>query len=784
MTDTERVEQATRSFLDEYPEHEETLDTLRAHEQDHGSWTFDETNLDSGTFGELVSRPFVKDAEDGGYCFADSEAVATALGDEPVEEAPTTDLDLDVDITLPDVDQRALAGLLAGLALIVAARSLFFQQVFVGSRVISPANDAYFFRYWQTQLLAESSGPFDLSMLSTVGELTGIRPLSHALNWWLADLFGAPGMVAALAPVLASVVLGLAVYGTARRLTGDRRIALTAVLTLALTPVHVTYTALGFLDHGPYQYLWIGLIVYTLVWLAIDLKRHQQNSADDPAWAHVRNPRAWGIAALLAVGTGAIAHTWGGSPLSFVPIGGYFAARVVTDCEAEVDPLVGNLPGLAGVIVGSLFALGAHLRWDWHESIAATVPVAVAGGVAALAVLGHLWLRVDLPAVGLLGAEGVLGVVGIFLFRRLRPDDVARLQERSGAFFNRETATETASLFSLDQAIILGPLGQLGLGFYFALVPLLVLTYYVVRRYEPGWLAAVAFAWYYLAIATFQVRFAAKFAVLCAVFAGVGLVYLLSAVDLARPVSLFDRESPDGPSLALPETPTVGAYLVGAVGLVFLLNLIFVPSLLSQIQYTDGQIGAMESVDERVEGLNQSYPDNFVLSEWGDNRMYNHFVSGESQGYGYARGQYEPFISDSDPDSYFSNFNNRVGYVVLTDIDAPEETIQDTLYADFGAGNDSVAHYQLIYAENNVRAFAVVDGAVIQTQANAGTNVTVTRTIQAAGEQFEYQRTATANNNGIANIRVAYPGEYTVGEQTVSVNETQVNSGATVQAGN
>lgn len=783
MTDTERVEQAARSFLDDYPEHEETLEQLRAHEEEQESWAFEDTDLDSGTFGELVSRPFVEDAPDGNYRFADQQAVAAVLhGTE--EDTSTTDRQLNIDIALPAVDHRALAGLVGTLAVLVAARSLFFGQVFVNGRVISPANDSYYFRYWQGELLARSSGPFDFGMLSAIGELTRIRPMSHALNWWLADLFGAPDLVAAFAPVLASVILGLAVYGLTNTLTGDPRIALAAVLTLALTPVHVTYTALGFLDHGPYQYLWIGLIVYALAWLAVDVQKRHEGGSDNPAWEHVQTPRAWAVAGLLALGTGAIAHTWGGSPLSFVPIGVYFAGKVVTDTQAEVDPLVGNFPALTGVVVGSLFALGAHLRWGWHESIAATVPVAVAGGVVALAVLGHLWLRVDLPAVGLLGAEGVLGVVGVLLFRQLRPEDVARLRERSDAFFNRETATETASLFSLDQAIILGPLGQLGLGFYFALVPLLVLTYYLVRRYEPGWLAAVAFAWYYLAIATFQVRFAAKFAVLCAVFAGVGLVYLLSAVDLARPVTLFDREPPDSPSLALPETPTVGAYLVGAVGLVFLLNLIFVPSLLSQIQYTDGQIGAMESVDERVEGLNQSYPDNFVLSEWGDNRMYNHFVNGESRSYGYAQAQYKPFISDSDPDSYFSNFNNRVGYVVLTDIDAPEGTIQDTLYADFGAGNDSVAHYQLIYAENGVRAFAVVAGAVIQTQANPGTNVTVTRTIKTAGEQFEYQRTATANNNGIANIRVAYPGEYTVGGQTVSVNETQVNSGATVQAGN
>lgn len=783
MTDTERVEQATRSFLEDYPEHEDTLEQLHAHEQEQNSWGFDDTELDSGTFGELVSRSFVENAPDGDYRFADQQAVAAVL-DGTEDDTSTTDRELNIDITLPAVDRRALAGLVGTLAVLVAARSLFFGQVFVNGRVISPANDSYFFRYWQAELLARSNGPFDFGMFSTVGELTGIRPMSHALNWWFAELFGAPDLVAALAPVLASAILGLAVYGTARTLTGDRRIALAAVLTLALTPVHVTYTALGFLDHGPYQYLWVGVIVYALAWLAVDVQKRHHSGADSPAWAHVQTPRAWAVAGLLALGTGALAHTWGGSPLSFIPIGVYFAGRVVTDTEADIDPLVGNLPALTGVAIGSLLALLAHLRWGWHESIAATVPVAVAGGVVALAVVAHLWLRADLPALGLLGAEGVLGVVGVVLFRRLRPRDVTRLQERSDAFFNREIAVETGSLFSLDQAIVFGPLGQLGLGFYFALVPLLVLTYYVVRRYEPGWLAAVAFAWYYLAIATVQVRFAAKFAVLCAVFAGVGLVYLLSVVDLARPVTLFDREPPEGPSLSLPETPTVGAYLVAAVGLVFLLNLIFVPSLLSQIQYSDEQIAAMESVDERAEGLNQSYRDNFVLSEWGDNRMYNHFVNGESSSYGYAQSRYDPFISDSNPDSYFNQFNNRVGYVVLTDVSAPEGTIQDTLFEDFGAGNDSMAHYRLVYSGSNVRAFAVVDGAVVQTQTDPGTNVTIARTVQAAGEQFEYRRTATANNNGVANIRVAYPGEYAVGGQTVSVNETQVNNGATVRTGN
>ncbi|WP_436903789.1 hypothetical protein [Halovenus halobia] len=89
MTDPERVEQATRSFLADCPEHEETLKELHDHEQDAGSWAFADTDLDSGTFGKLVSREFVENAPDGNYRFADSAAVGAALH-EPEEDTSTT----------------------------------------------------------------------------------------------------------------------------------------------------------------------------------------------------------------------------------------------------------------------------------------------------------------------------------------------------------------------------------------------------------------------------------------------------------------------------------------------------------------------------------------------------------------------------------------------------------------------------------------------------------------------------------------------------------------------
>jgi dolichyl-diphosphooligosaccharide--protein glycosyltransferase len=787
MTDTERVEEATRSFLDEDPENEEVVAALLDHERSAGAWEFDDAPVDSGRFGELVSRSFVEGTDDGAYRFADRDAVASVVdGTADTGTAEGDGVGLSLDLAVPAVDRRATGALLGALLVVVAARSLFYRAVFQSGYIVSPANDPYFYRYWQARLLEESSGAADLGTFATVGELTRIRPLTHALNWWFADLLGGEGgasLVAALQPIVATLLLAVALYALALALTADHRIAVGAVLLLALTPVHAVYTALGFLEHRPYQYLWLGTMAVSLGWLAVDLTRRYRAGDSNPAFAHARAPKSWAVAGLLAVSVAAMAHTWGGSPLSFVPVAAYIGFRVVADCRERIDPLLANVPAIAGIGVGSLLALAIHLRWDWHEAIAATVPVVVAVGAVAVAVLGTLWYRLGLRPAGLLAVEGVLAVVGTALFRRFRPEDVARLQERSDALFNRETAIETASLFATDQAIIFGPLSQIGIGFYLGLVPFGFATYYVAREYDPAWLVTVCFTWFWLVLAAIQVRFAAQFAILCALFGSVGLVSLLGAMDLARPPNPFERTPLEGPSLGIPGNRTVAAYLVGAVAVALLINLIFVPSLLAQTQYSGEQVEAMTAVDDHAEELNRSYPGNYVLSEWGDVRMYNYFVNGESSGYSYARANYESFITDSGPDGYYGQFSGRVGYVVLTELDAPAGTVQAELFDDLGAGNDSVAHYQLLYAGEEVRAFAVVPGAQIRVEREAGENVTARADIEAAGESFEYQRTATANGNGVATVRVAYPGEYDLGGETVTVNETAVYEGATVTTG-
>jgi dolichyl-diphosphooligosaccharide--protein glycosyltransferase len=638
--------------------------------------------------------------------------------------------------------------------------------------------------------LERSTAATDLGMLSTVGELTRVRPLTHAFNWWFAALLGgtrdAAATVAAWQPIVTSVLLVLVLYGLVVTLTGDHRVASATGLLLAMTPAHAVYTGLGFLEHRSYQYFWLLLLAASLAWLAVDCGRRlaedSQSGQEERAavTAHATAPRSWAVAGVLALAVAASAHAWGGSPLTFVPVAAYFAIRVVQDTRRSIPALQANAPALGGVVVGSGLAVLAHVQWGWHDSIAATVPALVALGAVAVAVLATAWLRLDRSVGGLLATEALILGVGGVLFALLRPGDISRLQERSDALFGRNTAVETMSLFNADQFVIFGPLAQIGIGFYLALLPLGAATYYVYREYDPGWLVVTCFGWYYLVLAAIQARFTAQFAIFCAIFGGAGLVSLLSAVELARRPSLFDRDgSLTGPPLQLPDTPAKGGYLAGVIIAVLVLNLIFVPTLLGQTQYAGDQFDAATVIDDHAVEFDRAHPANFVLSEWGENRMYNYFVSGESAGYGYARSTHEEFITGTAPDGWFEDFSGRVGYVVLTDRDAPEETVHGQL---FDLETEGLAHYQLLYASDDVRAFAVVDGATIEATAETNETVRATSAVAVGDRQFTYERTATAGGNGTAEIRVAYPGEYEVGSATVTVTEQAVLDGERVRA--
>ncbi|TKX61467.1 hypothetical protein [Halorubrum sp. GN12_10-3_MGM] len=853
MPSPEETTAAAREFLADHPEAKDAFAALVERDARDEPWTFADIDLDSGRFGELVARDLAHEV-DTGYRLENPNAIRAAIESGPADAADTTDAATDSstategsdddgsetaagDIVMSrvssvaDVDVLTFLGLLGGLLVVASARLVAAPAVFQQGFVVSPSNDTYFFRYWQEQLAARADGIFDLGLFADMGGAAGTRPLAHAVNWWLTVLLGgvdAAPVVAAWLPVVASVCLGYFVYRTARLLTSDVRVALAAVLFYGLAPVNVVYTSVGFLDHQAHQYLWLGLLVATLTALGVDLSRRDAQSETEPdrqaiARAHAHNTTMWPIALALAVAVAASAHAYGGSPLTFVPVAAVVGLRVALDVRRDLSPTYANAPLLAGLALGAAGALAAHLALGWHESIAAVTPVLVAGGAFVVVGLGELWRRVSLPPLALVAAEAVVAVGGLVAYARLRPGDIERLRTRADDLFFREGISETVSLFSPDFAVVFGPLLQLGLGFYFAIAVLAVATWVVARRYKPDWLVLVCFAWYYTLLATIQVRFAGQLAIMIAPFAGIGLVYLLSAIDIARPVAALGRgngtdssstrgqssrgrpsraganSKPDGgtaiTSLALPEGTRLRGYLAATVALVLLFNLLLVPSLVGQTTYDRAQFDATLTVDSHAEDADREYPQNFVLSQWGDNRMYNYFVNGEARSYGYARSNYDQFLTAAHPDEWYNRFQDRVGYVVVTEREnaPPTESTYTALYDGLGAGvNDTTAtgHYQLLTSTEGIRTFAVVPGATISVPepssvgvengtVTATTTVTVPNSsgeVTATGTTFEYVRHATVSN-GTATIRVAHPGEYQVGTQSVTVSDDAVHNG-------
>lgn len=785
MTAPERVEEETRLFLDDHPDAEDALAEIVEIDADSAGWTFDDIPLDSGRFGELVSRNIAEKTE-GTYQLADREAVETALTGESLpdhDEGNRTGFS--VSTPALDIDTTALGGLTGALALVVAMRMLYFRSVFQDGHVVSPGNDPYHFRFWQEQMLATSDG------ITDVGVLTGVpssRALTYSLNWWFAELLGgtpeAAATVAAWLPVLGTVALALVLYALVATLTEDRRIAIAAVAFLAVSPAHVFYTNLGFIDHLVHQYFWLTVLAFALVWLAADLlgRRTAGATGREAARAHLGSPTVWFVAGILAVAVVTSVNAWTGSPLTFIPVALYLGFRVVADHRADVPPLQANAPTLAGLGTGTLLALFVHTQFGWQEVIAVAAPALVTVGGVTVALLAALWYRLDFPAVGLVGAEGVGGGVLALLFWRLRPDAVARVQPRVDQLFGREGVAEAAPLFSLEGGIVLWPLFLVGIGFYLGFAVLVYATWLQSKRYEPAWLVVVCFAWSYMILAGIQGRFTGQLSIFLAVCAAPTLVYLLRWLDLADETSLFSPSTSVERSISLPTVRT-GGYTVVIVAVVLLTNLIFVPGLVEDSVHGDDEYGAAVTISEHAENFDREYPDNEVVSQIATNRMYNYVVNGEAEGYSPALDEYQSFLRAENLESGYGEVNSR-GYLVLTDLDSPTESTHAQLFDEFGAGSQPSPHFQLLYATPDLRAFAVVEGATIETTADPGQNLTASTDVSVDGHSFTYERTGVANESGTVRISVAYPGEYDLGDETVTVRERHVEAGDPVSTRN
>ncbi|MFP9193641.1 MFS transporter [Natrialbaceae archaeon A-CW1-1] len=795
---------ATATFLEEKPDGERALEAVIEVDSGRETWTFDDVELDSGTFGELVSRGIVRKV-DGKYRLVNREIVTAVVAGEEVEGGSSNS---EPSITMPSIDLgiwgdvRALLGLAGALVLVFAMRITQYGSVMRGDDVVSPGNDPYHYRYWMEELLAESTSSTDIGLLAEMPDIAvAARPMTHAFNWWFATLLGgdqwAADMVAAWLPVIASIALAVVIYALAIVVTRDPRVGIASVILFAVAPVHVVYTQIGFLEHRLHQYFWLGVTVLALAWLAVNFNRRQEDKEARVAIrGHLTSPITWAWSGVLGVALGISVHLWGGSPLLFIPLAAYIGLRVLLDVREGLSPTLANLPVLVGLGIGTAISVWMHTSFDWHLAFVAYTPAMVLGGAIVATALGELWRYFDVPVDRLAALEAGTVVIGLFLIRMYRPENWASARNRADDLFLREGATETVSLFTVEYGVIFGPLIQLGISFYLALAILGWVIWLVNQEYEPAWLLLGVYTSTLIVLAGIQVRFAAQLMIPLSVLGGVGFVYVLSTLDLARRPMPFRSPEPvnpkringggDVPVITVPNTQKV-AYIIGIGLLICGLSLIYAPTLSDQVSYDDAEYEVVMAIEKHASETEREYPGNYVLSHWGNNRMHNYFVNKESNRYIYARSNFDDFRLEPNPTNNFEEFGDRVGYVIVTDTnEAPPESTQTKLLEDLGIGantGEPVTHYQLVYASENrsVAAFALVPGATFEADRYPGEYVTVSGNVSVSGESIDYERTVAVGEDGRLEVTVSNPGIYSINGEEIVVSEEDVASGATIE---
>ena len=720
-------------------------------------FTFDDLAIDSGAFGEIVGAGIVEEVDDG-YRVADREAVQAGLAGEVEQETES-----DREWSLPRPNRRVAGALAGALALVALFRIAFaVGPVFQDGAVVLSANDPYYYRYWVEQLLATP----DLTLSTLPGGVTQGEPLYVATMWLLASLVGggagATGQILAWYPIVSAVLSGLLVYLLTKRVTDDTRVALAAVVFLAVLPGHAMRTSLGFADHHAFDYPWLGVTALSLVTLVANDVRSRAT--------------ALGVVG-LALGVGGQVLAWSAGPLLIVPIGAIAAGLAVVWVRAGKSPLVAGGPILAGLLGGAGLVWLGHTTLGWHTTVVATAPALLFAGVAGVFVVTEAVARVRPDprlAVGTVLTSAITGLVGAVV---LFPDIWQTFRSRaSGSLFRSDSIAETAGLFSDAQGWLL----LLGFALFLALPALVWAT--VRAREEERWLVPVVYGWSFLILALIQVRFVGEFATFAAIFAGLTFVFIVERVDAVRPPVPDIRDS-----IALPNRQQAGA-IVAVFLLVGGLGMLQVPIKTNQLTTPPERYATADWMAQQAAHPEWDERPTYVFSPWSYNRVYNYFVNGDSRSYSYARASYESFLTTSVGGFWYDKLSERVGFIVVpadTTVNAPSVTIFDRL-AEYGSetdGADGLAHYRAVYEspENRYRVFTLVPGATLT--GSAGANETIEVSVPVASEGFEatYERTVQTNATGAYSVTVPYPGTYTIGGETVEVSEEAVRAGETVR---
>lgn len=778
------VREATATLRSDRPAVDDDLRAVLDVDADNETWTFDAIPVDSGTFGELVSLGIVEKV-DGEYRVANRDAVQAVLDGEAVQEtADDSTPSLAFDLELPP--RRVGLALAAAIAFVVAVRLVAFPSVFRSEHVVLLGNDPYFYRYLLLQSLEQGASVTSLQDGVLLGEPLLVATLLAATKL-LGGTVEAADLVLAWYPVVAGLLTAALVYVLAVQLTEDRRVGVASVVVLAVTPAHAYRTAVGFADHHAFDYVWLAITAVAVVAL---LQRTSGGNGDDR-----RIVTAWTVAlgGVVAVGVAGQVLAWNAGPLLLLPLALYGVVRVTAAVDAGESPLA-DLPLIVAVGLGGLLAVAVHTALDWQDFHVVATPLLLAAGLAAVLGMGELAYRRGFSARLTAGLIAVAGGVVFALAYTVVPEFGAEFTQELDRLVQAgsvEGIAETASLFGTQYGTIVGPFFFFGLSLFFALPYLAWSLVSGWTRNDPIWQVVGSYGGVFFLLALLQVRFAGQLALFSSVLAGVAVVHLCAVTGATvRPAMVADDgrdswsdHSPELPAIRMPERGTIVA-----VGFVFLLvgglGAVISPARTTTLMVSDKSYEAATFMDEYATDQGWEYPENYVFSEWGDSRMYNAIVNGESRRYGFAQSNYGDFLNSPNASGWYQRLEGRAGFVVVDRHSELSDAGEGTMYKRLHDWGNDTAHYRAVWAseDGSMKVFTLVPGATVTGSTEANATVTATTTVDVAGTEVTYSRRTTADASGNYSVQVPYTGSYEIAGADVAVSEAAVQSGEAVRA--
>ena len=755
-------------LLTERPDLESPLRAVLAIDDEKPRWAYDDVAVDSGEFGELVSRDIVSKTANG-YTVEDRAAIEEGLerfnSDSPIAAEPGRPLDRVRSLELPTVDHWTLGLLIGACSFLLLTRVVFsIDSVYSGGGIVLSGNDPCYYRYWVEQLLVDP----DLTLRTLPGGVSKGEPLYVATVWALARALGgadASGWLLAWTPVVSALVSGLFVYAITTEVTEDSRVAVASVLMLAVIAGHGLRTSLGFADHHAFDYPWLGLTALGLI-LSFGV-------TDGHRWVQWR-PLVGVLA--VAAGVGGQVLAWEAGPLLIAPIGPAVILLGIMWVQNGESPTRNAAPILLGLGLAAIVTWLAHTQLGWHTSVVASAPAMLFVGSSAAIVACELSYRATadyrVAAVSVILSGLITAAAVALVVPDLYPMVLSGVQE---SLLRSDGIAEVQGVFADSAGWLL----------LFGLVLLVAIPYLIwgswQARSQPLWLIPVVYAWWFFALTVLQVRFVGELATFIAIFAGLGFVHLAAATDVCEPPAPFGS-AVAGFGGQLPSRRQLGTLVVLFV-LIGGLGLLQVSIKTHQVTPPEGSYETAAWIDQHAASDGWDQRPTYVLSEWGTNRMYNYFVSGESRSYGFARSNYEEYLSGTDEASWHERFEGRVGYVVYDSerrdpvagtigAELASHTVRDTL--------GELSHHRMVHVSPGGRflVFAPVAGATLTGEAEPNQTMVVEATVAVEDETIAYQRSVDTDRTGAFELRVPYPGTYTVDQTRAIVTEQAVLNGS------